>query len=255
MIEGGLPTRKRRQGERSAPEHGSLHRGSSHARTTPAEGPAPPVRVLLADSQTVVRQGLRRILATDQAIEIVGETGDGRSAVEMAERLQPDVVVMDVALPEVNGIDATRWIVQRTKRTKVLILTTVTDDMAVRRGLKAGASGYLLKAAEDLDLLQAVKAIACGASSFSPLVSQMLLRGYLGNKGGRSVEDDLALLTDRERQVLQHIAEGKVNKEIAAKLSISANTVETHRKRIMEKLDLHNTAALVRFAMRKRIIT
>jgi len=256
MIEGGLPARKRRQGERAAPEHGSLHPGSSRSRTTAAvEGPAPSVRVLLADPQTVVRQGLRRILATDQAIEIVGETGDGRSAVEMAERLQPDVVVMDVALPELNGIDATRWIVQRTKRTKVLILTTVTDDMAVRRGLKAGASGYLLKAAEDLDLLKAVKAIARGASSFSPVVSQMLLRGYLGNKGGRSVEDDLALLTDREREVLRHIAEGKVNKEIAAELSISANTVETHRKRIMEKLDLHNTAALVRFAMRKRIVT
>ena len=255
MIEGGLPARKRRQGERAAPEQGS-HRGSSHSRTTPAvEGPAPPVRVLLADPQTVVRQGLRRILATDQAIEIVGETGDGRTAVEMAERLQPDVVVMDVALPELNGIDATRWIVEHTKRTKVLILTTVTDDMAVRRGLKAGASGYLLKAAEDLDLLKAVKEIARGASSFSPLVSQMLLRGYLGNKGGRSVEDDVALLTDREREVLQHIAEGKVNKEIAAELSISANTVETHRKRIMEKLDLHNTAALVRFAMRKRIVT
>ena len=223
--------------------------------TAAIEGPAPPVRVLLADSQTVVRQGLRRILATDAAIEIVGEVGDGRSAVEMAERLQPDVVVMDIALPELNGIDATRWIVERTKRTKVLILTTVADDMAVRRGLKAGASGYLLKASEDMDLLKAVKAIARGASSFSPVVSQMLLRGYLGNQRGRAVEDDLALLTDREREVLQHIAEGKPNKEIAAALSISANTVETHRKRIMDKLDLHNTAALVRFAMRKRIVT
>src|SRR5207244_4301399 len=190
MIEGGLPARKRRQGERPAPEHGSLQ-GSSHSRTTEAvEGPAPPVRVLLADSQTVVRQGLRRILATDQAIEIVGETGDGRSAVEMAERLQPDVVVMDVALPEVNGIDATRWILERTKRTKVLILTTVSDDMAVRRGLKAGASGYLLKAAEDVDLLKAVKAIARDASYYNPVGSQMRLRGYLGSKGGRSVEDD-----------------------------------------------------------------
>lgn len=223
--------------------------------TAAVEHPAPPVRVLLADSQTVVRQGLRRILATDAAIEIVGEAGDGRSAVEMAERLQPDVVITDVALPELNGIDATRWIVQRTKRTKVLILTTVTDDTAVRRGLKAGASGYLLKASEDLDLLKAVKAIARGASSFSPVVSQMLLRGYLRSKGGRSVEDDLALLTDREREVLRHVAEGKGNKKIAAALSISANTVETHRKRIMDKLDLHNTAALVRFAMRKRIVT
>ena len=213
------------------------------------------VRVLLVDAQTVVRQGLRRILATDDTIEIVGETGDGRSAVEMAEQLQPDVVVMDITLPELNGIDATRWIVERAKRAKVLILTTVADDMAVRRGLKAGASGYLLKASEDLDLVKAVRAVARGASSFSPAVSQMLLRGYLGSQSGRAVEDDLALLTEREREVLQHIAEGKVNKEIAAALSISANTVETHRKRIMEKLDVHNTAGLVRFAMRKRIVT
>jgi DNA-binding NarL/FixJ family response regulator len=255
MSDGFLPESKRRPGARVASAHAGLRRGSSPPSPTAVDAPQPVIRVLLADPQTVVRQGLRRILATDDAIEIVGETGDGRSVVEMAERLQPDVVVMDVALPELNGIDATRWIVERTKRTKVLILTTVADDMAVRRGLKAGASGYLLKAAEDQELLKAVKAIARGASSFSPTVSQMLLRGYLGNRGGRPVEDDLALLTDRERQVLQLIAEGKVNKEIAAALSISANTVETHRKRIMEKLDLHNTAALVRFAMRKRIVT
>src|SRR5947199_2682356 len=152
MIEGGLPEGKRRQAE-----PGRLRRGGSRrsmtavARLEPAR-----VRVLLVDAQTVVRQGLRRILATDDRIEIVGETGAGRSAVEMAEQLQPDVGVMDITPPELNGIDATRWIVERAKRAKVLILTTVADDMAVRRGLKAGGSGYLLKPPADMDLGRAI---------------------------------------------------------------------------------------------------
>ena len=208
-------------------------------------------RVFLVDAQTIVRQGLRRILETDAAIEIVGETGDGRTAVEMTERLRPDVVVMDVTLPELNGIDATARIVERDKRVRVLILTSVSDDLAVRRGLRAGASGYLLKDSEDLELLKAVKAVARGESAFS---SQILLKDYVENEDGGALEDDLALLTDREREVLQLVAEGKVNSQIAGVLSISVNTVETHRKRIMEKLDLHTTADLVRFAMRKHIV-
>ena len=211
-------------------------------------------RVFLVDAQTIVRQGLRRILETDAAIEIVGETGDGRTAVEMTERLRPDVVVMDVTLPELNGIDATARIVERDKRVRVLILTSVSDDLAVRRGLRAGASGYLLKDSEDLELLKAVKAVARGESAFSPMVSQILLKDYVENEDGGALEDDLALLTDREREVLQLVAEGKVNSQIAGVLSISVNTVETHRKRIMEKLDLHTTADLVRFAMRKHIV-
>ena len=211
-------------------------------------------RVFLVDAQTIVRQGLRRILETDAAIEIVGETGDGRTAVEMTERLRPDVVVMDVTLPELNGIDATARIVERDKRVRVLILTSVSDDLAVRRGLRAGASGYLLKDSEGLELLKAVKAVARGESAFSPMVSQILLKDYVENEDGGALEDDLALLTDREREVLQLVAEGKVNSQIAGVLSISVNTVETHRKRIMEKLDLHTTADLVRFAMRKHIV-
>ena len=211
-------------------------------------------RVFLVDAQTIVRQGLRRILETDAAIEIVGETGDGRTAVEMTERLRPDVVVMDVTLPELNGIDATARIVERDKRVRVLILTSVSDDLAVRRGLRAGASGYLLKDSEDLELLKAVKAVARGESAFSPMVSQILLKDYVENEDGGALEDDLTLLTDREREVLQLVAEGKVNSQIAGVLSISVNTVETHRKRIMEKLDLHTTADLVRFAMRKHIV-
>src|SRR5213593_3353867 len=200
------------------------------------------IRVLLVDDHTVVRQGLRRILETDDEIEIVGETGDGRSAVEMAQRMHPNIVVMDIALPELNGIEATRQIMKRNEGSKVLILTMHSDDVCVRQSLKAGARGYLLKDSEDLDLLKAVKAIGRGGSFFSPAVSKVL------------VEDNLALLTDREREVLQLIAEGKTNKEIAIVLSVSINTVETHRKHIMEKLDLHNTAEIVRFAVRKKIV-
>jgi DNA-binding NarL/FixJ family response regulator len=212
------------------------------------------IRVLLVDDHTVVRQGLRRILETDDEIEIVGETGDGRSAVDMAQRLHPNIVVMDIALPELNGIEATRQIMKRNEGAKVLVLTMHSDDVCVRQSLKAGARGYLLKDSEDLDLLKAVKAIGRGGSFFSPAVSKVLLEGYLGDPAGQDVEDNLALLTDREREVLQLIAEGKTNKEIATVLSVSINTVETHRKHIMEKLDLHNTAEIVRFAVRKKIV-
>src|SRR6476619_45788 len=191
------------------------------------------IRVLLVDDHTVVRQGLRRILETDDEIEIVGETGDGRSAAEMAQKMNPNVVVMDIALPELNGIEATRQIMKRNENARVLILTMHSDDVCVRQSLKAGARG---------------------CSFFSPAVSKVLLEGYLGDSTGQPVEDSLSLLTDREREVLQLIAEGKTHKEIATLLSVSINTVETHRKHIMEKLDLHNTADIVRFAVRKKIV-
>jgi DNA-binding NarL/FixJ family response regulator len=202
----------------------------------------------------MVRQGLRKILESDPALEIVGEARDGRSAVELAGRLRPQVVVMDVALPELNGIEAARQIVKRCAGTKVLILTMHADEVYVRQSLKAGARGYLLKDSEDLDLIKAVKAVGSGGSFFSPSISRILLAGYLAEGRGRDVEDDLALLTDREREVLQLIAEGKTNKEMAQLLSLSVNTVETHRKHLMEKLDLHNTAELVRFAVRKKLV-
>jgi DNA-binding NarL/FixJ family response regulator len=213
------------------------------------------MRVLLVDDHTVVRQGLRKILESDDEIEIVGEAGDGRSAVDMAQKMRPHVVVMDVALPELNGIEATRQITKKVDGAKVLVLTMHSDDVYVRQSLKAGARGYLLKDSEDLDLIKAVKAIGNGGSFFSPSVSKVLLAGYLGDGQGREVEDNLALLTDREREVLQLIAEGKTNKEVANLLSVSINTVETHRKHVMEKLDLHNTAELVRFAVRKKIVS
>ncbi len=214
----------------------------------------PKLRVLLVDDHTVVRQGLRRILETDDDIEIVGEAGNGRSGVELVLRLHPNVVLMDIALPELNGIEATRQIMKRGDGARVVILTMHADDVFVRQSLKAGARGYLLKDSEDLDLLRAVKAVGRGGSYFSPVISKVLLEGYLGEAGAREIEDNLALLTDREREVLQLIAEGKTNKEIASLLGVSINTEETHRKHIMEKLDLHNTAEIVRFAVRKKVV-
>ena len=212
------------------------------------------IRVFLVDDHTVVRQGLRRILESDDEIEIVGEAGDGRTALELVQKLRPHVVVMDVAMPELNGIEATRQILKRVEGAKVLVLSMHGDDVYVRQALKAGARGYLLKDSEDLDLIKAVKAIRGGGSFFSPPVSKVVLSGYLGDKIDGDAEDSVARLTDREREVLQLIAEGKTNKEVAHALSVSVNTVETHRKHIMEKLDLHNTADIVRFAVRKKIV-
>jgi two-component system response regulator NreC len=212
------------------------------------------IRVFLVDDHTVVRQGLRRILESDEEIEIIGEAGDGRSAVDLVQRMRPHVVVMDVALPELNGIEATRQIMKRIEGVRVLVLSMHGDDVYVRQALKAGARGYLLKDSEDLDLIKAVKAVRAGGSFFSPPVSRVVPSGYLGDKADGETDDTVSRLTDREREVLQLIAEGKTNKEVAHSLAVSINTVETHRKHIMEKLDLHNTAELVRFAIRKKIV-
>ena len=207
-------------------------------------------RVLLVDDHTLVRQGLKRLLETDPEIEVVGEAGDGVEATAKVEQLQPDVVVMDLSLPEVDGVEATRKITTLNKGAKVLILTMNSDDVAIRRSLKAGARGYLLKPSSDV--VRAVKQIARGHSFFSPEAARLLSGDYVGP--GREIEDNLNLLTERELQVMRQIAEGKTNKEIAALLGVSVNTIETHRKHIMDKLDLHNTAEIVRFAVRKKVV-
>ncbi len=211
------------------------------------------ISVLLVDDHAIVRQGLRCVLETDPEIEIVGEAGDGRSATELSERLSPDVVLMDLTLPDIDGIEATRVITSRREAPNILVLTMHSDDVSVRQSLKAGARGYLLKDADDIDLLNAVKAVARGKSFFSPAVSKVLLTAYRGDPA-HPIEDNLALLTDRECEVLRLIAQGKRNKEIAVDLAVSVNTVETHRKHIMEKLDLHNTAEIVRFAVQKNVV-
>ena len=207
------------------------------------------IKILLADDHALVRQGFKMILSAQADMEIVGEAGNGREAVERAAELRPDVVVMDVAMPELNGIEATRRLAELSPRTRVLALSMHKDSVYVREILRAGARGYLLKDAPDADLVAAVRAIAKGEGYLSPAVSDAVLTDYR-----RHVTDPLDLLTSREREVLQLIAEGKTNKEIATSLNLSVYTVEAHRGRVMEKLNLHSTGELVRFALRNGLI-
>jgi len=207
------------------------------------------IRILLADDHAMVRQGFRMILGSQTDMEIVGEAGNGREAVEQAEKLQPDVIVMDVAMPELNGIEATRKITAALPRSRILALSMHKDSVYVREILRAGARGYLLKDSIDRDLLAAVRAVAKGEGYLSPAVSDAVLSDYR-----KHVTAPIDLLTSREREVLQMIAEGKTNKDIANTLNLSVYTVDAHRGRIMEKLNLHSTGELVRFAVRNGLV-
>ncbi len=206
-------------------------------------------RVLLADDHSIVRQGFRMILSAQPDFEVIGEAANGREAVQLAEELKPDVAVMDVSMPELNGIEATRRISEVSPRTRVVALSMHKDSVYVREILRAGARGYLLKDAMDTDLIGAVRAVARGEGYISPAVSEAVLSDYR-----KHVTDPLDLLSSREREVLQMIAEGKTNKEIANELNLSVYTVEAHRGRIMEKLNLHSTGDIVRFAVRNGLI-
>ncbi len=207
------------------------------------------IRILLADDHGLVRQGFSMILGAEADMEVVGQAGNGREAVEMAEKLQPDLVIMDVTMPELNGIEATRRLSSSLPRTRVLALSMHKDSAYVREILRAGARGYLLKDSGDADLLKAVRSVAKGEGYISPAVSEAVLSDYR-----RHVTNPLDLLTSREREVLQMIAEGKTNKEIATVLNLSVYTVEAHRGRVMEKLNLHSAGELVRFALRSGLI-
>ncbi|MCX6610173.1 MAG: response regulator transcription factor [Acidobacteria bacterium] len=206
-------------------------------------------RILLADDHSVVRSGFRMILASQTDMEVVGEVANGREAVEQATALQPDVVIMDVTMPELNGIEATRRITAALPRTRILALSMHKDSVYVREILRAGACGYLLKDSGEGDLVSAVRAVARGEGYLSSGVSDAVLTDYR-----KHVTDPIDLLSSREREVLQMIAEGKTNKEIAVTLNLSVYTVEAHRGRIMEKLNLHSTGELVRFAVRNGLI-
>ncbi len=212
------------------------------------------LRILLADDHTLVRQGLRKILESQPGWEVVGEAGDGRDAVQYALDLQPDVIVMDIAMPRLNGIEALQQIERRSPDTRVLALSMYADEAYVTRAVKAGAHGYLLKDSADADLIQAVTALSEGKSFFSPAVAKVLLDEYVRQLTERGIEDRFETLSEREREVFQLIAEGHSNKEVATLLHISPTTVETHRAHIMEKLDLHSTADIVLCAVRKGIV-
>jgi two-component system, NarL family, response regulator NreC len=213
------------------------------------------VRVLLADDHGVVRRGLHYLLERSPEFVVVGEASDGREAVKMSEELSPDVVVMDIAMPNLNGIEATAQIVRKNPAAGVIILSMHSDETYLVRALSAGAKGYLLKDSAEADLIRAVQAVSQGRPFFSPAIAETLLEDYMRRLKQHNLTDSYDLLTDREKEVLQLLAEGKSNKEVAALLDLSLYTVETHRSNLMQKLGLHNTAEIVLYAVRKKIIT
>jgi DNA-binding NarL/FixJ family response regulator len=213
------------------------------------------IKVLLADDHTVVRQGLRVLLEAEQDIAIVGEAETGRQAVQLTKKLAPDVVVMDIAMPLLNGLEATRQIIKEAPSTKVLILSSYSDDEYVHQLTEAGAGGYLLKQTAATDLIKAIREARKGNAFFSPAISKRLLDHYRDAfLRGVPVRKRTDLLTSREAEVLQLIAEGKPNKQIASELSISIKTVEKHRQQVMNKLNIHDVAGLTRYAISKGII-
>jgi two-component system, NarL family, response regulator NreC len=213
------------------------------------------VRILLADDHTLMRQGLRHILETHSEFDIVAEASSGIEAVEAAKAHKPDIAIVDVGMKELNGIEATSQILKHSPQTLVLILSMYSDERYVLRAVKAGARGYVLKNSAGDELLEAIAAIREGRVFFSPAVAEIFQNGFARLKDFANINDRFDTLTDRERQVYQLLAEGNSNKEIAYRLNLSLHTVETHRWRIMEKLNLHSTAELVLSAVRRGMVT
>ncbi|MGA7235489.1 MAG: response regulator transcription factor [Bryobacteraceae bacterium] len=218
-------------------------------------GAMKPLRILLADDHTVVRKGLRLLLESVPEFQVIADAANGRDAVSLAEQHRPDVVVMDVAMPILNGIEAARQITGKQPATAIVFLSMHGDESYVLRALKAGARAYLLKDSAEYDLIQAVKAVSEGKAFFSPAISKMLVEDYMRQMQERGVEDSFELLTTREREVLQLLAEGKNNKDVASLLNLSLYTVETHRSNIFQKLNLHSQAELILYAIRKGVIS
>lgn len=213
------------------------------------------MRILLADDHGIVRRGMRALLDAEEGLEVVGEAANGREALKGIETLRPDLAILDVAMPMLNGIEVTAQAMKTFPDLKVIILSMYADEAYVVRALTAGARGYLLKEATEEDLLPAVRAVAAGRSYFSPAISSILLADYVRHLKQRGLEDSYDVLSDREKEVLQLLAEGRSNKETATVLNLSLSTVETHRLKLMQKLGLHNTAEIVLYAVRKGIIS
>jgi len=208
----------------------------------------------LADDHGVVRKGLRFLLEQQTDVEIVGEAADGREAVRLAEETDPDVVIMDIAMPLLNGIEATAQMVKRKPEIGIVVLSMHSDEDYLLSALNAGAKGYLLKDSAEVDLIRAIQSVNKGAPFFSPEIAKTMLEDYMRFLQQRNLQDSYDLLTDREKEVLQLLAEGKSNKEVAAILDVSVYTVDTHRTHLMQKLNLHNTAEIVLYAVRNKII-
>ncbi|MBN9663057.1 MAG: response regulator transcription factor [Acidobacteria bacterium] len=214
----------------------------------------PSIRVILADDHKLMRSGLRLLVEQQPEFRVVGEAGDGRQAVALALELKPDVAVLDIGMPELNGIEAAHQITEQLPETAVVMLSMHSDESYVLRALKAGARGYLLKDSAEADLVQAILAVREGKSFFSPAVSQVLLEDYLRKLRKTGAEDSYELLSPREREILQLVAEGKSSKDVANLLNLSVYTVETHRANLMKKLNLKSMPELILYAVRKGVI-
>jgi len=212
------------------------------------------LRVLLADDHGIVRRGLRTLLESDHSVTVVGEAADGLEALRLCEEHQPDILIVDIGMPKLNGLDVAARAQKLERPPRTMILSMHSDESYIIRALAAGARAYLLKDATDEDLLPAIHAVAAGKPFFSPAVTAVLVEDYLRQLQARGLTDSYHLLTDREKQVLQLLAEGRSNKEAASLLDLSLSTVETHRANLMQKLNLHNTAEIVLYAVRKGII-
>jgi two-component system, NarL family, response regulator NreC len=213
------------------------------------------LKILLADDHTLVRQGLRRILEEQPDWQVVAETSDGRETVRQAIELVPDIAILDIGMPLMNGIEAARQIAKRAPGIRILILSMHADEVHITQAVQAGAMGYLLKDSADADLVKAVTAAAQGKSFFSPAAATVMLDDYRRSLTERGVSDRFDTLSDREREVFQLVAEGHSNRGIADLLFISPATVETHRAHILEKLDLHSVAEIVLYAVRRGVIS
>lgn len=211
-----------------------------------------PIRVVLADDHALVRAGIRSLLSAIPGVEVVGEARDGHEVIQLVDTLQPRLVLMDIAMPGLNGLEATARIVKSHPRTAVIILSMHAAEEYALQALRAGAAGYLLKGADLAELELAVSAVARGETYLSPAMSKHLITDYRRRVADQA--DPLARLTPRHREVLQLVAEGRTTKEIAAKLKLSVKTIETHRAQLMDRLDIHDVAGLVRFAIRVGLI-
>lgn len=212
------------------------------------------IRILLADDHTILRAGLRMMLNAQPDFEVVGEAQDGRQAMQEAQKLQPDVILMDITMPDMNGIEATRQIKKLLPETKILILTMHEHDEYVFQALRAGASGYMLKEAADTDLISALRVIQNGQFYLSPTAQSVMVGDYLQRVRTGEEKDSYSSLTEREREILKLVAEGYTNNQIAERLIISPKTVDTHRTHVMDKLNLHSRAELVKYAMRRGLL-